>query len=235
MKILVTGASRGIGLAAAREFDEPGNTVYINGRESARLNAVLPLFNGGAEVIPIAADVGDETAVIRMFEKAGEIGVLINNAGIAYNGLFQDMERGDMKKLVDTNIWGVINCSQAAVKGMIKKGKGCIINVSSVWGNSGASCEVVYSMTKGAVDSFTRALAKELAPCGIRVNAVACGVIDTDMNAGFSENERAVLAEAVPMGRFGTAAEAAEVVRFLASDAAGYVTGQVIGVDGGFP
>jgi 3-oxoacyl-[acyl-carrier protein] reductase len=143
------------------------------------------------------------------------------------------MKPKQWNKIIDNNLLTAINCSHAALQYMIKQQSGSIVNISSMWGSVGASCEVIYSATKGAVNAFTKALAKEVAPCNIRVNAIACGAIDTEMNSFLTDEERAALEEEIPMGRFGTVEEIAEVALFLAEERSKYITGQIIGADGG--
>jgi len=229
MNVLVTGSSRGIGLAIARKFSEEGHRVVVNGRNDEILTNIACIH---PKLIPIAADISDYKQVERLFAEMS-IDVLVNNAGIAYNGLFQDMNPKEWNELLAVNLNGVLNCSRLAVPDMIKKKRGVIINISSVWGKTGASCEAVYSMTKGGINAFTKALAKELAPSGIRVNAIACGVIGTKMNEFLNEEEKNELIAEIPAGRIGKAEEVAELTAFLASDKAEYINGQIITIDGG--
>ena len=168
-----------------------------------------------------------------MFSHINELDVLINNAGISYIGLLQDMTVNDWHSLMHTNLDGVFYTSKLAIPFMLSKKEGSIINISSIWGNCGASMEVAYSASKGGVNSFTKALAKELAPSGISVNAIACGVIDTDMNRCFSEEERSNIINEIPFDRMGHPEEIADVVIQLINSPA-YLTGQIITVDGGY-
>lgn len=168
-----------------------------------------------------------------IYKEWGELSVLVNNAGVASIGLFQDMSPSEYQQLLQTNLLSVLNCCHLVIPDMIRRHRGKIINVSSIWGISGASCEAVYSASKGGVDSFTKALGKELAPSGIQVNAVACGVIDTEMNSFLSEEEKKALEQEIPAGRFGSALEAAELIYTLASGH-NYINGQIITLDGGF-
>jgi len=163
----------------------------------------------------------------------GTVDVLVNNAGISYIGLLQDMTSEDWDKVIRTNLTSVFNCSKLAIPDMVAQKYGKIINISSVWGNVGASCEVAYSATKGGINAFTKALAKELAPSNIQVNAVACGAIDTEMNQFLEEDELISLVEEIPTGRLGRAEEVADLVYHLGYKNA-YLTGQVIGLDGGW-
>ncbi len=242
--VLITGASRGIGEAIARAFSANGYNVIINYLSSEeKANALACEINsatdgekfGFAEVY--RADVSSKSDVLKMFnyvfEKYGSVDVLVNNAGVALKQkVLQDVTDGEFEKLVAVNLKGLFNCSQCVLDGMISSGEGRIINLSSVWGVSGGSCEVVYSMTKAGVIGFTKALAKELAPSSIAVNAVAPGFIDTDMNSGISLEDKLAFANDVPAGRIGTPQEVADVVLRLAG-APLYLTGQVIGIDGG--
>ena len=181
-------------------------------------------------------DMGDMAACEELFElirkQFGSLDVLVNNAGVSYIGLLQDMSVQDWDRVIHTNLSSVFNCCKLAIPGMVSRKQGKIINISSVWGNVGASCEVAYSATKGAVNAFTKALAKELAPSGIQVNAVACGAIDTEMNQWMDESEFITLVEEIPAGRLGKAEEVADLVYHLGYKNA-YLTGQVIQADGG--
>ncbi|MDR1210477.1 MAG: 3-oxoacyl-ACP reductase FabG [Clostridiales bacterium] len=236
--VLVTGASRGIGRATAAAFARAGYDAAINCRaDSAGLSETAELaLRHGARVLPVMADVSDFDAARDMFDRVerelGAVSALVNNAGVSRRALFTDTGPDDWRRVMDVNFMSVLNCCRLAAPGMVRRGRGAIINVSSVWGERGASCEAVYSASKGAVGAFSRALGKELAPSGITVNAVAPGVIDTAMNAGLTAPERAALTDAIPAGRFGAPEEVAELCVFLAG--AGYITGQVITVDGGF-
>ncbi len=237
---LITGSSRGIGKAIALKFAKEDYNVVLNCKTNERLMFELAdeLKNINKNVMPIKCDVSIYKDVKLMFEQIrgnfGDVDVLINNAAVSYIGLFDEMLECDWRKLIDVNLNSVINCCHVAIPSMINKKSGSIINISSIWGNSGASCEVVYSATKGAVNSFTKALAKELAPCGITINAVACGVINTEMNDFLTVEEKEELTQKIPMGRFGLCSEVADVVYFLACENASYLTGQIIGVDGGY-
>ena len=186
----------------------------------------------------VHADVSDaaqvRTMVQRVNEVFGHIDILVNNAGIAQSKLFTELAADDWDAMFDVNVKGVFHCCQSVLPGMISRKKGCIINVSSIWGLVGASCEVHYSAAKAAVIGLTKALAKEMGPSGIRVNAVAPGVIETDMIAGLDRQTREALKEETPLCRIGTAEDVAQTIRFLASEGAGFVTGQVISPNGGF-
>lgn len=237
--VLVTGASRGIGKACALAFARAGYKVFINCRNSVgeleKVQRQILSEGGSCRVLP--GDVGSSADVKRIFrqieESAGGLDVLVNNAGISYVGLITDMTDSDWELILDTNLSSVFYCSRAAIPHMVSKKSGKIINISSMWGTAGASCEAAYSATKAGVNGLTKALAKELAPSNIQVNAIACGVIDTDMNAQLSEEERQVLMDEVPAGRFGSGEEVADLVLGLAKRHS-YLTGQIIGLDGGF-
>lgn len=228
---LITGASRGIGAAIARELSRDGFRVIINYNSSE--NAALELAREiGAQAV--RADVSDAAAVEEMFAAIGHVDVLVCCAGIASYGLFTDMSPEQWRALFAVNTDGCANCCRAAIPGMVHRKAGCIITVSSVWGVHGASCEAAYSASKAAVIGLTRALAKELGPSGIRVNCIAPGVIETDMLSPLTQEDRAALADETPLCRLGTPEDVAFLASFLASDRAGFITGQVIGADGGF-
>lgn len=231
-RALVTGASRGIGAGIARALAADGWEVIINYRQSeAKAKALAAELNGMA----ICADISDRGQVEEMFRKAGRIDLLVNNAGISKYGLFTDVSDEDFDRVFAVNVGGARNCSKAVIPQMVSRKAGGIINISSVWGVLGASCEVTYSATKAAIISMTKSLAKELGPSGIRVNCVAPGVIDTDMLDFFSDEDKKGMAEETLLGRLGTPEDVAALVAFLASENAAYITGQIIGVDGGFP
>ena len=237
--VLITGASRGIGRGIALSFAKEGWQVALNCRQNVKqLNETKALVcKGGAKCAIFPADVSDYTQTEKMFgdikQTFGGVDILINNAGISIIGLFQDLSRADWMRLMDTNVGSVYNCCHFAIPHMVHEKCGKIINISSVWGIAGASCEAAYSASKGAVNALTRALAKELAPSNIQVNAVAFGVIDTQMNRCFSEEERCALKEEIPADRMGTCAEAAEMISQVLHSPA-YLTGQVITMDGGW-
>ena len=237
--VLITGASRGIGKACAFSFARAGYHVFINCRNSVdELEQVQKqILSEGGICQALPGDMGNSTDVARMFqeiEKSCEgLDVLVNNAGMSYIGLLTDMTDSDWEMILHTNLSSVFYCCRAAIPYMVSKKAGKIISISSMWGTAGASCEAAYSATKAGINGLTKALAKELAPCNIQVNAVACGVIDTDMNAQLSEEERQVLMEEIPAGRFAAPSEVADLVLDLARSHA-YLTGQIIGLDGGF-
>ena len=228
---LVTGAGRGIGAAIARTLAREGWDVLIHC--SGSLDAARALARElGAEVLQ--ADLTDPAQVTALAQAAGGVQLLVNNAGIAWYGLVTDMTDEDWRRLFSVNVDGMFRLTRAVLPGMVRRGGGTIVNVASVWGERGASCEAAYSAAKGAVIAFTKALAKEYGPAGVRVNAVSPGVIATDMLARFDAASLAELAGETPLGRIGTPEDVAEAVAFLASDRAGFITGQVLGVNGGF-
>ena len=238
--VLVTGASRGIGKAIAEIFVHKNYHVVLNCKNNiTQMNSNIEIYKKiNPNVLGIQADVSSYIEVEKMFSEIithyGQIDVLVNNAGISDINLFTDLKAEDFHYIMNTNSISVMNCSHLAVQNMLSKKSGSIINISSIWGTCGASCEVVYSASKGAVDSFTKALAKELAPSGIRVNAIACGVINTEMNQHLNPEEKISLSEEIPLMRFGEPSEIAELVLFLAEKKSAYITGQVIKADGGF-
>ena len=240
--VLVTGSTRGIGFAIAKRFADYGYFVVLNGRERHALNlATAEIEKTGIPCAGACGDVGDPKFVKGLFislEKiAAEYGyehpidILVNSAGISKLGLIQDMTDDDWNEIVRSNLTGVFNTCRAAVPRMVKAQSGKIINISSVWGCVGASCEVAYSATKGGVNALTKALAKELAPSGISVNALALGAIDTRMNSFMDAEEKKNLLEEIPAGRMGTPDEVADLVLKLARTGA-YLTGEVIRFDG---
>lgn len=233
---LVTGASRGIGRAIAGKLAEAGYNLRLTCRNSER--ELLQVQEELQELYGISCrasvcDMGDYGAVRRLFEGIGELEVLVNNAGVSYIGLLSEMEPAQWQEIMNTNLNSVFYTCKMAIPLMLKHHAGRIVNISSVWGSAGASMEVAYSASKGGVDSFTKALAKELAPSRISVNAVACGVIDTRMNQCFNEDERSALRDEIPADRFGRPEEVAELVMKII-EAPEYMTGQVIAIAGGF-
>ena len=237
---IVTGGSRGIGAATSSLLAANGYNVIINYNASADAAIALKadIVSKGFNAEVYKCDVSDSDEVNSMLEFCvstfGFPDLLVNNAGIAGQKLFTDITDSDWSRMLSVDLTGVFNCCRAASKHMIKKHAGSIINISSMWGVGGASCEVHYSAAKAGVIGLTKALAKELGPSGIRVNCIAPGVIDTEMNSKLSAADIAELADATPLCRIGKPSEVAAVVEFLASDKASFITGQTISVDGGF-
>lgn len=238
--VIITGGARGIGASAARIFAENGYAVIINYRKSEAAAQALrdELRESNPDVEIFRADVsvsGDADAIVRFaVERFGSVDVLVNNAGVADFGLFTDITDDDYRRVMSVDLDGTFYCSRAAAREMIKAHSGAIVNVSSMWGLVGASCEAAYSAAKAGVIGLTKALAKELGPSGIRVNCVAPGVIATEMNSRLSEADLAALADETPLSRIGQPREVAEAILFLADERASFVTGQVLSVDGGF-
>lgn len=238
--VLVTGASRGIGKACALKFAAEGYHVFLNCRKSwkdlhdvkTQIDEMQP---GSCEIV--TGNVADPDDVQKIFDtihlSCDGLDVLINNAGIAYWGLLSDMTNEEWHRMIETNLSSVFYCCRSAIPHMVSVKQGRIINISSMWGTVGASCEAAYSAAKSGVHGLTRALAKELAPSNVQVNAVACGVIDTSMNDLLQAEEKAALADEIPVGRFGTPEEVAQLVWDI-SKAPDYMTGQIIGIDGGY-
>lgn len=238
--VLITGASRGIGRACALRFAKEGWHVFLNCNTSVealkKVKYEIESIGTGTCSL-VTGNVGNPEDVRVMFQEiyktCHHLDVLVNNAGIAHIGLFSDMNDEEWNRVINTNLSSVFYCCREAIPPMVSEKQGRIINISSMWGTSGASCEVAYSASKSGVNGLTRALAKELAPSNIQVNAIACGVIDTIMNGQLNEEERISLEDEIPMGRFGTPKEVADLVFDLAN-APSYLTGQVIGLDGGY-
>lgn len=236
--VLVTGSSRGIGKAIAFAFAKQGCNIVLNASTSSDelLKAQEELKAMDCYSYSYLADVSDYKSCKEMFHNItniyGNIDILINNAGVAHIGLFTDMTPEEWDKLININIKSCFNCTHLALPKMISRKSGTIINVSSIWGDRGASCEAVYSATKGAVNSFTKAMAKEVGPSGIRVNAISAGVIDTKMNNCLNQEEKEVLTNEISLMRFGKADEIADLAVFLASGKASFINGQIITIDG---
>ena len=232
--VLITGASRGIGKELVYEFIKNGYRVFLNYNKSKK-EAVKISEETGA--VLVKADISNSGEVEKMAElihnNYGKIDVLVNNAGISQIKLFTDITENDWDNMFNINMKGMFLVTKAFVSDMINKKKGKIINISSMWGVTGGSCEVHYSASKAAVIGFTKALAKELGPSNINVNCVAPGVIDTEMNSHLSEEDLQALKEETPLERIGSVSDVAKAVLFLASDNADFITGQVISVDGG--
>lgn len=236
---LVTGASSGIGRGIALELSKAGASLIINYNKNLKgaQETKELIEDAGGYAYTIQGDVSSYGAVKEMVDniikKFGKIDVLVNNAGISKVGLFIDMTEEDFHSMMDTNLKGVFNCCHNVLKYMLLKKRGSIINISSIWGDAGASCEVIYSASKGGINSFTKALAKELAPSNIRVNAIAPGVINTNMNKWLTHEEKESLKQEIPMLRLGESEDIGALVRFLAGKESKYITGQIINVDGG--
>lgn len=233
--VLITGGSRGIGRACAQIFAKNGYNVAVNYFSSEEKARELELNYENVKAfyadVSVKSDVDAMVADIK--NEFGSIDILINNAGIAQSKLFTDITETEFDRMLAVHLKGAFNCTKTVLYDMIDKKQGRIINISSIWGISGASCEVHYSMAKAGIIGFTKALAKEIAPSGITVNAIAPGVIDTDMISGFSKNEISEITNEIPLGRIGTPEEVAQSVFFLASENASYITGQVISPNGG--
>lgn len=238
--VVITGSARGIGAATAALFADYGYNVVINYNTSeADAHALLEqLKNKNCNVIAVRADVSVSQEAQHLFDKAkeafGSVDILVNNAGIAQQKLFTDITDADYDRMFNCNVRSAFNCCRCALPDMIHNKYGRIINISSMWGIVGASCEVHYSASKAAVIGMTKALAREVAPSGITVNCIAPGVIDTPMNKGFDEETMSALREETPVGRIGTPEEVAKAVMFFAEENSGFITGQVLGIDGGF-
>ncbi|UUZ85980.1 SDR family oxidoreductase [Paenibacillus sp. P26] len=238
--VLITGASRGIGAAIARRFASVGMNVvihYLQSHEAANETA-RSCMKTGASVLTVTADLRSLEQIRRMKEKLEQHGlipdILVNNAGISHYGLLSDVTEEQWDELMGINLKGTFLMTREFMRPMIRQKYGRIINVSSIWGISGASCEVAYSTAKGGLNAFTKALAKELAPSGITVNAVAPGAVDTLMMSGFDPEEKAAIANDIPAGRFAQPEEIASLVYFLGLPESGYITGQIISPNGGW-
>ncbi len=240
--VLITGASRGIGRATAHLFAAQGYNVVINYHHSHQAAHTLEQEINSAFPYPralaVCADVSDRKEVDQMIQAAYDrfcgIQVLVNNAGVARQQLFSDTSEQDWNFLFDINVKGAFHCTQAVLPAMISARQGKIINISSIWGIAGASCEVCYSASKAALIGFTKALAKEVGPSGVQVNCVAPGIIDTDMNAAIDAETLHALTEETPLQKIGRPSDVAQAILFLASAQSDFITGQVISPNGGF-
>lgn len=238
--VFITGASRGIGRATALLFAREGYRVgagyHASEVEAKELLAELSRMGAAAQLV--RGDVADGGAVCRMADEVeralGPVDVLVNNAGVSCDALFCDTTPDQWERVFDVNAKGAYHAARRVLPGMIRSGAGAIVNVSSVWGLYGGSCEAAYSASKAALIGLTKALAREAGPSGVRVNCVAPGVIATDMNARLTNGERAALIDKTPLSRIGTPEDVARAIFFLASPDAAFITGQVLGVDGGF-
>ena len=237
MNIFITGSSRGLGKAMALHFAQKGHRVVINGAVNkpafeATLKQIQEIskesigFFGDLSDYEVAKDIIDN-----IIKEYGELNILINNAGREYIGLFSDMKPDDWNYIINSNIQTMLNCSNIVIPYMLQKKSGHIINISSVWGEVGASCEAVYSLTKGAMNSFTKALAKELAPSNIMVNAISCGLFDTEMNNCINAEDLSDFTQKIPLNRAGKPQEIAELAYFLANSS--YITAKILTIDGG--
>ncbi len=233
--VLITGGSRGIGRAMVEAFAASGDRVYFLYCTNDEAATAVELATGATA---IRADVRDPMAVKHAFDyikhECGGLDVLINNAAVSSFSLLQDVSEEEWQRVMDTNCGGVYRCSKEVIPQMLSREGGVILNISSMWGQVGASMEVHYSASKAAIIGFTKALAKELGPSNIRCNCIAPGVIDTEMNASLSADILSSLAEETPLGRIGSPHEIASLALYLASDSASFITGQVIGANGGF-
>lgn len=238
--VLITGASRGIGAACAERFAEEGYNVVINYHSSRTAQSLAKRLSDeyGVRTLCIRADVGKKAECEAMVEKAieefGFIDVLVNNAGIALSGLFTVTNEDEWDRVIATNLSSVYYCCKAVLPHMIREHRGAIVNIASMWGEVGASCEVAYSASKAGVIGLTKALAKEEGPAGIRVNAVSPGVIMTDMMKGYDGDTMKELKDETPLSRLGMPEDIAKAVYFLSSEQSDFVTGQVLSVNGGF-
>ena len=236
--VFITGSSKGIGREIALEFAKNGYRVIINASKDKK--ALSKTYREIKELnescLYCFGDVSNYDFCKQLFESLKaqnfEIDILINNVGISYIGCFNEMNPSDWDNIIDINLKSAFNCTHLSLPHMINKKNGKIINISSIWGEVGASCEVVYSSTKGAINSFTKSLAKEVGPSNIKVNAIACGVIDTNMNNFLNNEEKQQLIENIALMRFGKTKEIAELALFLASDKSSYISGQIITIDG---
>lgn len=232
--VLITGGTGGIGQALVRSFANAGYKVSFAFNSSFDKAKILS-EETGAE--PFAVNFENTDHVIefaeRLVKESGGVDVLVNNAGVAHYGLIQDVSPDDFRSLFSINFESAFFLTRALIPSMVTKKSGCVINISSVWGQTGGSCEVLYSSTKGALISFTKALAKELAPSGVAVNCISPGVVDTDMMKRFSEDEKKILSEEIPAGRFVDADEIAALALFLSNNASVSLTGQIFGINGG--
>lgn len=231
---LVTGGSGDIGQAICRRLSKDGYFVIVNYLHSKKSAETLAEEIGGTAV---RFDVSDrketEDAISGLLRKYPETDLLVNNAGVSAIDVFQNLDKNISDRIIGTNLGGTMNCSRAVLPDMIRRKSGVIINISSMWGQCGASCEVDYSASKAGVIGFTKALAKEAGPSGIRVNCVSPGFISTGMNSGFTPGELEDIRNEIPLGIFGKPEHIADAVAFLASDEAGYITGQILAVNGG--
>ena len=224
--VLISGGSRGIGASVVDVFAG-------NGWRVTYLYKHAPGFTSPS-VTALQCDVSDPAVVRETLKDIGDVDVFVSNSGVSLTGLATDFDSSDYRLVMDTNFGGLFNIANVIIPGMVRRKSGVIIAVSSMWGQAGASCEALYSASKGAVDSYVKSLAKELGPSGIRVNAVSPGVIMTDMMKAYSQADRDELADETPLGRLGTPSDVAETIYFLTTEKASFITGQIIGINGGF-
>ncbi len=237
--VLITGSSSGIGRDTAIAYAKKNYNIVLNCKSSIDnmlcLKQEIETYN--KNVLAIQCDISNYDEVKKMFIEIkntfGYVDILINNAGISHFGLFSDMTQFEWNKVIDTNIKGVVNCSHLAIHNMVKNKCGTIINITSIWGVCGASCEVIYSMTKAGIDGFTKALAKELGPSNIFVNSIACGLIETKMNNNLNEEDKQNFIDEIPLSKIGTGNDVAALCLYL-SEKNDYMTGQVLVLDGGY-
>lgn len=238
--ILITGSSKGIGAATAILFAQKGYNVVINYNDSYESASLLcrSLVSNGYSVMTHKANVANRLEVELMVKetlyKFGSLDILVNNAGVTHQALVSETDEVDFDRIMDINLKGTFNCCKAVIPSMVSQKSGKIINISSMWGQVGASCEVAYSASKAGIIGLTKALAKELAPSGITVNAIAPGLIETGMNSNFTIEELTDFVSTIPLERMGSADEIAAAIEFLASENADYITGQVLGINGGY-
>lgn len=231
-RVLITGGTRGIGKALVERFAADGWFVAFCYQHS--LEQAQALAKEYPNVIPICCDITNEQQVAEMFQQVGPLDALVCNAGVALpQQLLTDTSFEEYNRVMNVNMGGTFLCCKQAAKTMVANHKGCMVTISSMWGEIGGSCEVAYSASKGAIIGFTKALAKELGPSGIRVNCVSPGVIETQMNGHLSHEDKAALIEETPLMQLGTPQQVADAVAFLCSENAGFITGQVLGVNGG--
>ena len=229
---IITGGTRGIGEACVRLFSKNMNVAFFYLKSDERA-AALERETGAVGMKIDVSDRESVTAAIKkVYERFGEIDGLVNNAGIDLYGMFQDVSADDARKLYEVNLFGALNCARAVVPYMINAKRGSIVNVSSIWGRLGGSYEVDYSTSKGALITFTKALAKEVGPSGVRVNSISPGLIDTDMNAELCDADKREFLDKTALGRIGTPNEVAEVIAFLINEKSSYITGADLPVDG---
>ena len=234
MVILITGASRGIGREIAIKLANNGNRIIANYNKSEEQANILKQENNNIEIYK--ADVSKREEVHQMvadvIQKYGKIDVLINNAGISEEKMFIDVTDADWNRMINVNLYSVFCVTQEVLPSMVAQKNGCIINISSIWGLVGASCESIYSVSKAGIDAITKSLAKELGPSGIRVNSIAPGIIDTDMNKNLNQQEMDQIKESIPLEKIGKAIDIAKCVEWLVDDK--YTTGQIISINGGW-